>query len=84
MARKLKVVLPEFPEHCGDCNRKLDSRMLDNPFGMWSIPTMEGATGKVRCSYCHDLHSGKDPLSFLPVGCKALEQLALWLAQEGR
>jgi phage FluMu protein Com len=69
-----------FAARCAGCGRKLDARATGNPFGAWSIPTMEGATGKTRCTYCHDLHEGRDPQAYLPAGCVALKELTKWLA----
>lgn len=75
--------IPQFPERCADCNRTMDSRVA-SPFGPWAIPTMDGATGKTRCTYCHDLHKGEDPRASLPAESKALQQLFLWLDQDVR
>jgi hypothetical protein len=64
---------------CYQCGRKLDARMIDNPFGWWSIPTVDGATGRTFCSYCLEVQSGRDPQTTLPAGCEALVQLQRWL-----
>lgn len=80
-----RMTIPPFPENCADCGRKMDGRMgEENPYGFWSVPTMNGATGKTTCSYCHQKSEGKDPQQYLKPGCEALNQLARWLAQGGK
>lgn len=76
--------MPPVPECCAVCGRKLDGRMIDNPFGSWATPTTEGSTGVTRCGYCHYLNSGWNPRTQLPAGCEALKQLDRWLAVEGK
>jgi len=80
MEKMYKVTLPKIAANCCECGRKLDSRMVDNPFGSWSIPTIDG--DKTYCSYCHmKISKNWDAQTQLARGCESLKKLCHWLAQ---
>lgn len=39
----IRIKPPRLSATCARCGRKLDGRMVGNPFGQWSIPTYSAA-----------------------------------------
>lgn len=41
--KSIRIKPPRLSATCARCGRKLDGRMVGNPFGQWSIPTLSAS-----------------------------------------